>query len=59
LFDYSCSVLAPILNNPASKLFSGYMKADDIEMGVPKGWGGGGSRRHEKRITRKRRIAQK
>jgi hypothetical protein len=58
LFDYSCAVLAPILNNPESKLFSGYMKADDIEMGPPKGWGGGRGR-HKKRRTRKRRLLQK
>ena len=59
LFDYSCAVLAPILNNPESKLFSGYMKADDIEMGPPKGWGGRSRGRHKKRSTRKRRLAQK
>jgi hypothetical protein len=51
LFDYSCSVLAPMINNPKGKLFSGYMKADDIEMGPPKGWGGG---RRKKRSTRKK-----
>ena len=51
LFDYSCAVLAPIVNNPVGKLFSGYMKADDIEMGSPKGWGGG---RRKKRSTRKK-----
>jgi len=32
------------------------MKADDIEMGPPKGWGG---RSRKKRNTRKRRLAQK
>jgi hypothetical protein len=52
LFDYSCAVLAPIVNNPVGKLFSGYMKADDIEMGPDKKWGGG---KHKKRSTRKRR----
>jgi len=57
LFDYSCAVLAPILNNPESKLFAEHMKSDDIEMGPPKGWGG--RRRHKKRSTRKRRLAQK
>jgi hypothetical protein len=59
LFDYSCAVLAPIVNNPVGTLFSGYMKSDDIEMGPPKGWGGGGRRRHKKRSTRKRGFAQK
>ena len=55
LFDYSCAVLAPIVNNPVGKLFSGYMKADDIEMGPDKKWGGRDRRRHKKRSTRKRR----
>jgi len=59
LFDYSCAVLAPIINNPVGTLFSGYMKADDIEMGPDKTWGGRVRRRHKKRSTRKRRVAQK
>lgn len=59
LFDYSCSVLAPMLNNPEGRLFSGYMKEDDIEMGPDKTWGGRVRGRHKKRSTRKRRVAQK
>jgi hypothetical protein len=52
LFDYSCSVLAPMINNPQGKLFARDMKEDDIERGPSKEWGGG---RHKKRSTRKRR----
>lgn len=59
LFDYSCSVLSQMVNNPVGTLFSGYMKADDIEMGPDKTWGGGGRGRHKKRSTRKTRLAQK
>ena len=55
LFDYSCSVLAPMINNREGKLFARDMKEDDIEMGPPKGWGGTARGRHKKRSTRKRR----
>jgi len=53
LFDYSCSVLVPMIKNPEGKLFARDMKEDDIERGPPKGWGGRG--RHKKRNTRKKR----
>ena len=52
LFDYSCSVLVPMIKNPEGKLFARDMKEDDIERGPPKGWGGRG--RHKKRNTRKK-----
>ena len=51
LFDYSCSILAPMINNSEGKLFAKDMKEDDIERGPPKEWGGG---RHKKRSTRKK-----
>jgi len=51
LFDYSCSVLVPMINNPEGKLFARDMKEDDIERGVPKEWGGS---KHKKRSTRKK-----
>jgi len=52
LFDYSCSVLVPMINNREGKLFARDMKEDDIERGADQTWGGG---RHKKRSTRKRR----
>ena len=52
LFDYSCSELVPMINNPEGKLFARDMKEDDIERGPPKGWGGRG--KHKKRSTRKK-----
>ena len=52
LFDYSCSVLVPMINNRKGKHFAEYMKEDDIERGAPKKWGGS---KHKKRSTRKRR----
>jgi hypothetical protein len=57
LFDYSCSVFAPIVNNPESKLFAIDMKEDDIERGADQTWGGRG--KYKKRNTRKRRLTQK
>ena len=54
LFDYSCAVLAPIVNNPVGELFARDMKEDDIERGPDKKWGGGGRGRHKKRTTRKK-----
>ena len=51
LFDYSCSELVPMINNPEGKLFARDMKEDDIERGPPKEWGGG---RPKKRSTRKK-----
>ena len=52
LFDYSCSVLAPMINNPEGKLFARDMKEDDIERGPDQTWGGRG--RRKKRSTRKK-----
>ena len=57
LFDYSCSVFAPIVNNPESKLFAKDMKEDDIERGANQRWGGRG--RYKKRSTCKRRLTKK
>ena len=54
LFDYSCAVLAPIVNNPVGELFARDMKEDDIERGPDKKWGGGGRGRYKKRSTRKK-----
>ena len=52
LFDYSCSVLVPMIKNPEGKLFARDMKEDDIERGPDQTWGGRGS--HKKRSTRKK-----
>ena len=57
LFDYSCSVLAPMINNRVGNLFARDMKEDDIERGADQTWGGRG--RYKKRSTRKRRPTQK
>ena len=56
LFDYSCSVLVPMINNPEGKLFARDMKEDDIERGPDQTWGGGGRGSHKKRSTRKKHI---
>jgi len=57
LFDYSCSVLAPMINNRVGNLFARDMQEDDIERGADQTWGGRG--RYKKRSTRKRRPTQK
>jgi hypothetical protein len=55
LFDYSCSVLVPMINNREGKLFARDMKEDDIERGADQTWGGESRGRNKKRSTRKRR----